>query len=169
MSFIVRTMTLGDLAAIERIQSEAYSGYFLESADVIAQRFMLSPATAWVAEHEGQVCAYLVGYWSRVGKVNPLNAPFSVVKHADCLYLHDLALLKSAQGYGLAKKLISAANEFALNNSARAMALLSVQNSKEFWQGFGFSEFLDLENKQKQNLETYLNESDIAFYMVKHF
>lgn len=167
MSFNIRLMSLNDLIAIEHIQEEAYAGYFLESADVIAQRFQLSPRTAWVAERDGQVCAYLVGYWSRVGKINPLNAPFALVEDANCLYLHDLALLKIAQGFGVGKKLIQAATEFALNESAAALALLSVQNSKDFWQGFGFSEFVDLENIQQENLNTYLTGDDAAFYMVK--
>jgi len=167
MSFIVRVMFADDLPAIEAIQAEAYSGYFLETADVIAQRFHLSPTTAWVAEREGQVCAYLVGYWSNIGKINSLNAPFNRVDNANCLYLHDLALLKSAQGFGLAKKLINAAVEHALTNSARALALLSVQNSRNFWQGFGFSAFTELEKKQQENLDTYLEGDDPAFYMVK--
>lgn len=167
MSFTVRSMAVYDLAAIEIIQAEAYAGYFLESADVIAQRFNVSPTTAWVAEHEDQVCAYLVGYWSKIGKINPLNAPFSSVENADCLYLHDLALLKSAQGFGLAKKLIQVAIEHALGYSAQAIALLSVQNSKEFWQGFGFTEYINLEATQQDNLHTYLDGNDSAFYMVK--
>jgi GNAT superfamily N-acetyltransferase len=169
MSFIIRPMSLNDLIAIEHIQAEAYAGYFLESADVIAQRFHASPTTAWVAEREGMVCAYLVGYWSKVGKINPLNAPFTLVENANCLYLHDLALLKIAQGFGVGKKLIQAATEFALNEAAVGLALLSVQNSKEFWQGFGFSEFADLELIQQNNLNTYLTGDDDAFYMVKTF
>ena len=171
MSFKIRPMIAGDLNAIEVIQAEAYAGYFLESTDVIAQRFNLSPTTAWVAECEGDVCAYLVGYWSMVGKINPLNAPFSRVEHANCLYLHDLALLKVAQGFGVGRMLIQAATAHALQNAAETIALLSVQNSKAFWQGSGFSEFLDLDVQQQQNLETYLDgsvdNSDTAFYMVK--
>lgn len=175
MSFKIRPMIAGDLSAIEVIQAEAYAGYFLESTDVIAQRFNLSPTTAWVAEREGAVCAYLVGYWSMVGKINPLNAPFDQVENGNCLYLHDLALLKAAQGFGMGRKLIQAATDYALQEAADAIALLSVQNSKAFWQGFGFSEFWDLDVQQQQNLKTYLDSSldctpdssDTAFYMVK--
>lgn len=169
MSFTIRTMTAKDLIAVENIQAEAYAGYFLESAAVIAQRFYASPTTAWVAEYKGQVCAYLVGYWSSIGKINPLDAAFSPAENVDCLYLHDLALLKSAQGQGVAKKMVDTATAFALQQAAQALALLSVQNSKAFWQGFGFAEFKDLEMKQRDNLETYLDsETDLAFYMVKN-
>lgn len=167
MSFKIRAMIVSDLVAIELIQAEAYAGYFLESSEILAQRFTLSPTTAWVAEREGEVCAYLVGYWSNVGKVNPLNAPFGLVENANCLYLHDLALLKSAQGFGLGKKLIQSATDYALQNAAQAMALLSVQNSKDFWQGFGFFEFAELNEPQQKNLKTYLEGSEEAFYMVK--
>lgn len=167
MSFNVRPMVISDLIAIEYIQAEAYAGYFLESAEVIAQRFNLSPTTAWVAEHEGQVCAYLIGYWSKVGNINPLNAPFVSVENTNCLYLHDLALLKSAQGFGMGKRLIQTATEHALKYSAQAIALLSVQNSKTFWQNFDFCEFPDLEIQQQENLETYLDGNTAALYMMK--
>ena len=167
MSLKIRPMIASDLKAIEVIQADAYAGYFLESPDVIAQRFTLSPTTAWVAEREGDVCAYLVGYWSMVGKINPLNSPFSHVENANCLYLHDLALLKTAQGLGVGRKLIEAATQHALQQTTAAIALLSVQNSKAFWQGFGFSEFATLDVQQQQNLKTYLDGSEDAFYMVK--
>lgn len=167
MSFKIRPMAVSDLIAVEDIQSEVYAGYFLESADVIAQRFRLSPTTAWVAEHEGQVCAYLVGYWSIVGKINPLNAVFTLSKNANCLYLHDLALLKSAQGFGVGKRLVETAIAHALKNSVQAIALLSVQNSEAFWQGFDFCEFLELDMQQQENLKTYWNGKEVAIYMVK--
>jgi hypothetical protein len=47
MSFVVRSMGHEDLQCVETIQADAYAGYFLESAEVIAQRFNLSPLTAW--------------------------------------------------------------------------------------------------------------------------
>lgn len=87
------------------------------------------------------MCAYLVGYWSNVGKINPLNAPFTVVDNADCLYLHDLALLKAMQGYGLGQADSNVAIDYALQNAAIAIALYYVQNSKTFWQEFGFNDF----------------------------
>jgi len=167
MSFNIRPMMASDLHAIEIIQAEAYAGYFLECAQVIEQRFTMSPTTAWVAEHEDVVCAYLVGYWSKVGKVNPLNAVFHHDENPNCLYLHDLALLKTAEGYGVGKKLIQAATDHALQHAVEAIALLSVQNSKSFWQAFGFSEFLHLSLPQQKNVETYQYSSDPALYMVK--
>jgi len=167
MTFTIRAMELSDLVSIERIQAEAYGNYFLESSDIIAQRFHASPATAWVAERDGFVCAYLVGYLSNVGKINPLDATFTPLADANCLYLHDLALSKNAQGFGVAKQLIQVATQYALERVVTALALLSVQNSKAFWQNIGFSEYDKLDSIQKKNLESYLLSEDAAYYMVK--
>jgi GNAT superfamily N-acetyltransferase len=167
MSFNIRLMQSDDLIAVTAIQADAYSGYFLESADVITQRFDSSPGTSWIAERDGQVCAYLIGYWSMIGKISPLNAPFTHIKGANCLYLHDLALFKSVQGFGLAKALINAATEYALNEAAQAIALMSVQDSVTFWRKYGFVEFPELDEAQRNNLRTYLAGNEPAFYMVK--
>ncbi|RYY75567.1 MAG: GNAT family N-acetyltransferase [Gammaproteobacteria bacterium] len=167
MIFKIRPMHLSDLVAVESIQAEAYHDYFLESVQVIERRFRSSPATAWVAESENKVCAYLVGYMSKVGKINPLNEPFSPVEDSDCLYLHDLALLKSAQGYGLARQLIEAAIHYAINSFVSVVALLSVQNSKQFWQGLGFSESINLNEAERGNAKTYVTGNAEASYMVK--
>lgn len=167
MSFSIRLMAQGDLTAIEDIQAEAYAGYFLESAEVIAQRFHISPSTAWVAEREGRVCAYLVGYCSLLGKINPLDAPFAPAENPDCLYLHDMAILKAAQGAGIAKALLLAAEQLAAAKQLDKMALLSVQDSKAFWSGLGFAESGDLDSAQQQNLNSYCDADEMAFYMVK--
>ncbi|HWV14644.1 MAG TPA: GNAT family N-acetyltransferase [Cellvibrio sp.] len=167
MSFSIRLMAQGDLTAVEDIQAEAYAGYFLESAEVIAQRFHISPATAWVAEREGQVCAYLVGYCSLLGKINPLDAPFAPAENPDCLYLHDMAILKVAQGAGIAKALLQAAERLAGVKQLGKMALLSVQDSKAFWLGQGFVIREGLDSVQQQNLNSYCDADEMAFYMVK--
>lgn len=168
MSLTIRLMQPDDLIAVSAIQTDAYAGHFLESAEVIAQRFNLSPNTSWVAEREGRICAYLVGYWSIMGKISPLNAPFTFVEAANCLYLHDLALFKSAQGFGLAKGLINTATEYAQKNAAHAMVLMSVQNSVEFWRKSGFMEYTGLDEAQQKNLRTYLAGEESAYYMVRY-
>lgn len=169
MTFSIRTMTAQDISALERIQEEAYGAYFLEPADVIAARLHASPHTAWVAEKGGEVCAYLVGYLSEREKITKLHEPFTNAPDANCLYLHDLALSPSAQGQGIARGLIETAEKFARGKNLNALALLSVQNSKEFWQKFGFEEYFDLDEAAHANLATYLTDGQDAYYMVKVF
>lgn len=168
MSTFIRNMLAQDLIAVERVQADVYSGSYLESSEAIAQRFNVSPETAWVAELHGDVCAYLVCYWSRVGKINPLNAQFQRSDDANCLYLHDLALLNSVQGFGIAKLLINVAEECAKDRAVSAMALISVQNSKQFWEKFGFRQIINLDAEQSKNICSYCVETAEAYYMVKY-
>lgn len=167
MSITIRTMTAQDIPALERIQEEAYGAHFLEPAEIIAARFAACPQTAWVAENQGRTYAYLVGYLSKVGKITKLHESFINSPDPDCLYLHDLALSPSAQGQGIARVLIETAEKFAQSQNLNALALLSVQNSKAFWQKFGFEEYFDLDVQNRANQATYLTDGQDAYYMVK--
>lgn len=165
----IRTMRAEDIPGVYTVQTLAYAPHFHEPQEVIAARFEACPDTAWVAEVEGAVCAYLVGYTSRVGGIAPLHTPFFHDGEADCLYLHDLALAPSSQGKGVARALIETAQRFALSQGYGALALLSVQNSQDFWAKFGFVPFDGLSADNLENLRTYLSDGDDvdAVYMVK--
>jgi len=167
MNINIRTMQPSDLAKVVTIQAEAYENHFLESADVIAQRFKLSPQTAWVAELDNEVSAYLVAYCYKLGKVNPFNATFVQVEDPDCLYLHDLALLQMARGTGIATRLIQMAVDFAQYHSLSFVALVSVQSSKEFWQKQGFTEYSVLTTTQHKALNGYGSNGDEVFYLYR--
>ena len=168
MNYIIRLMQVEDLPAVNRIQAEAYAGYFLESTEVIAERFTTNSTSAWIAECEGRVCAYLVACWSVLGKINTLDMPFDSIENTHCLYLHDLAVEFDAQGYGLGEALFCVAEKFAKSHKANALALVSVQNSKKLWQLFGFTEFKELCCEQQKNVNTYSSENAVATYMTKN-
>lgn len=163
-SFICRAMQLPDLADVIRIQSEAYADEILETGEVIAQRFAQTADTSWVVERCGEVCGYLVGYYATLGEVSPLGYGFSHKPAADTLYLHDLAISRSAIGYGLGPLIVNHALAQVPQNALAHAALVSVQNSKGFWEKLGFVAFEDLMQAQRQHLETYAGP---AFYMVK--
>jgi ribosomal protein S18 acetylase RimI-like enzyme len=164
---IIRSMNEEDLESIVQIQAEAYSGYFLESSDVIATRFATNPPTSWIAEVDGKPAAYLVSYFSLLGKINPLNKNFVMVDQPDCLYIHDLAILPSAQGMGIARYLLNVAQKLALDNSCKNIALLSVQNTRLFWGRLGFCVVDNISSDQQKILKAYCDDEQEAFYMTK--
>ncbi|RYF98211.1 MAG: GNAT family N-acetyltransferase [Chitinophagaceae bacterium] len=164
----IRFMTRADLKTVLDIQSLAYSGYFLESEHVITQRFLVSPQTAWIAEVNNIPCAYLIGYWSTFGKINQLDEHFVPAGKPDCLYLHDLAIAPAAQGRGIGKHLIEAAIDLTDGNACKYIALISVQNSKSFWEQFDFNEYKNLFAEQIEKLKAYCVEEHEAFYMVRN-
>jgi ribosomal protein S18 acetylase RimI-like enzyme len=162
--FICRAMQLSDLAAVIRIQAEAYIDEILETDEVIHARLLQAPDTAWVVEREGEVCGYLVGYQSALGEVTPWGSEFTHKQDSTALYLHDLAISKSATGCGLGPLLVNYALMQARQRELRDVALVSVQNSKSFWQKLGFNENTQLDEIQQNNLASY---SGPAIYMTR--
>ena len=163
--FLCRAMRACDIEDVIRIQAEAYREEMIESDEVIQKRFAQTPDTSWVVERAGNVCGYLVGYRSRIGEVTPWGCDFSHKLFADTLYLHDLAISKSAAGYGLGQLLVIHALQEASALDLANAALVSVQNSKIFWEKLGFKEYMALPEIQQQHLASY---SGNAFYMSRH-
>ena len=160
----IRPMRRGDIPAVLAIQAEAYRTETLETETTIRGRLAACPDTAWVAEGNDGVCAYLVGYRSTVGKVTPLDGDFAPLARGDSLYLHDLAVSSRVNGRGLGPALVNAALGHARDRGLRYSALVSVQGSKGFWERLGYAATLQLEQQQAANLATYTGP---AYYMVK--
>jgi GNAT superfamily N-acetyltransferase len=158
-----RSMGVDDLAAVMTVQSEAYGEGFIEGIDVIATRLDAAPDTAWVAEDEAGVCAYLVGYPSMAGRLSALGGAFRVARAADCLYLHDLAVARRAAGRGVGPLLVRQALGCAESAGLKVSALVSVQASKAFWlhQGYCVS---TPEPEESIKLDSYPGD---AVYMEK--
>lgn len=161
---ICRAMQSRDIADVIRIQAEAYIDEILETDAVICARFAQTPDTSWVVERAGEVCGYLVGYKSVLGEVSPWGSEFAHKPESTTLYLHDLAMSNSAKGCGLGPLLVNHALRDARQGELHAAALVSVQNSKAFWQKLGFSEYTSLDHIQQSNLATY---SGPAIYMTR--
>ncbi|WP_225318931.1 GNAT family N-acetyltransferase [Cellvibrio sp. KY-GH-1] len=164
--FSCRVMQVSDLDDVLRIQSEAYLDEMVESGAIIAARLDNVPDTCWVVEGEQGVCGYLVGYLSHKGAVTPWGSEFAHKRDADHLYLHDLAISKSAAGCGLGPLLVNHALLQAKSRRLVGAALVSVQDSRGFWQKMGFNEFVGLTPAQQQHLDSYTGP---AFYMTQGF
>jgi len=151
----IRAMTPADLPAVLQVQAEAYAPELCESSTVIAARLKAAPNTAWVADSPLGVCAYLVGYRSELGKVTLWNNEFKPQPESSTFYLHDLALGLTAKGMGLGQKLVSHALEKMRARGADQAALVSVQESLGFWEKLGFSEFIQLAESERKQLDSY--------------
>src|SRR6187431_2411212 len=152
LEFRCRAMQLRDLVDVIRIQAEAYLDEILETDEVIRARFAQTPDTSWVVERAGEVYGYLVGYQSALGEVTALGSEFMHKPKSTTLYLHDLAISKSAAGCGLGPMLVNHALAEARQRELRAAALVSVQGSKSFWRKLGFVECSQLDEVQQSNL-----------------
>ena len=157
-------MCVADLPRVLAIQSECYAPQTVEAESVIRCRLEAAPHTAWVAENASGICAYLVGYRSRLGKLTPLGGDFEPHADGDSLYLHDLAVASGAAGCGAGRALIEHAWAQGRAAGLAYSALVSVQDSRAFWQKRGYAVATDLSDEQRQRLATY---SGPSYYMVR--
>ena len=102
-----RPMMAADLAAVERIAEIVHPAY-PESEEVPAERLALFPAGCLIAEGAlGEVLGYAVSHPGRLGRPPALDSRLGELpSDADCLYLHDVALLPEARGLGLGELLV---------------------------------------------------------------
>ena len=148
-------MLPADIPSVVRTQSHCYLPGNLESEAVIRARLASAPDTAWVAQVKGEVCAYLVGYRSRLGQVGALGEGFEPATEPDCLYLHDLAVGPQARGLGLGPLLVAHALAQARREGLAWSALVSVQGSQAFWRRQGFMARLPDDGDQARALASY--------------
>ena len=136
--FHIRPLLPADLDAVLRVQAECYGPAMQEPAAVVRARLAQAADTAFAAVLEGGVCGYLFAYRSVLGQVTPLGAHFAPAGAPDTLYLHDLAVSPRAAGLGLARALAQQAHALARREALPWCALVSVQDSRAFWERLGF-------------------------------
>ncbi len=135
----LRPIRATDLDAVLRVQAACYPPAMQEPARVVAARIEQAGDTSFVAVHQdGAILAYVFAYRSRLGAVTPLGASFEVDAAGDALYLHDLAVAPQAAGLGLARCLAAGLLAHAREARLAWCALVSVQDSRGFWERLGY-------------------------------
>ena len=164
MNAIVRPLTAQDLPGLLAVQRACYGDGYVESAAVYARRLACPTQCSVVLERAGQLCAYLAAYDSLAGKVTPLHGDFEAANPPDTLYLHDMAVLPTLAGRGLARVLLQSLWQHASAQGLQHAALVSVQGSQGYWERHGFALCSPHGDAQRQHLASY---GTAAVYMRK--
>ena len=131
-------MLAGDLSAVQDVAERVHLDY-PEVPEVFANRLELFPAGCFMAVGDGDVLGYCIAHPGVVGDPPPLDTVLpGLPVNADCLYLHDVALLPAARGRGLGAALVSRLEQLAKAQGFNHLALTAVSNSDGFWERFGF-------------------------------
>ena len=134
-----RPMTAADLDTVLRIAGRVHADY-PESPAVFAERLSLYPAGCRVAEVEGAPVGYAVLHPGRLGAPPALDTLLGgLPEPADCLYIHDVALLPAARGHGLGEAVLEIARELSRVGGWGWLTLTSTPGALSYWerQGFG--------------------------------
>ena len=139
MSGTWRPMEAGDLDAVQAVAAEVHPGYPEERA-VFAERLRLYPAGCRMAERGGAVVGYAILHPGRLGQPPALDSLLGgLPEAADCLYLHDVALLAAARGSGLGAAALDHATDLAAREGFAWLALTSTPEARGYWDRQGFT------------------------------
>jgi ribosomal protein S18 acetylase RimI-like enzyme len=164
LSGSVRALATTDLPGLHAVQLACYGEGFIESSEVFARRIASPANCSLVLERDGQVCAYLAAYRSRIAKITPLHGDFEAVPAPDTLYLHDMAVLPALAGQGLARVLLEALWAHAHAEGLHHTALVAVQGAQGYWARHGYAAHALADAVQRQRLASY---GDDALYMSR--
>ncbi|HLN26063.1 MAG TPA: GNAT family N-acetyltransferase [Patescibacteria group bacterium] len=136
-----RALAPGDLAAVARIAAQVHPNY-PERPEIFAERLALFPAGCFLlVDAQGQACGYALSHPGTLGAPPPLDSLLGALPAAaDCLYLHDIALLPAARGAGAPAALLTLLRPLARSLALPRLALVAVNGSADYWRGHGFAE-----------------------------
>lgn len=134
-----RAMAPADLPAVAAI-ADAVHPLYPEPPEVPAERLALFPAGCLVAAGaDGDRLGYAISHPGRLGQPPALAIRLGALPaNADCLYLHDVALLPRARGMGLGEAVVAHLRAMARDAGFRHLALVAVNGSAPYWHRHGF-------------------------------
>lgn len=161
----LRALAAADVPGLLAVQRACYGEEFVEAAEVFVRR-LASPANCSLVltTAQGEVCAYLAAYRSRLGCITPLHGDFEATAQPDTLYLHDLAVAPAWAGRGLAVRLLAPAWAQARRVGLTHSALVAVQGAQHWWQRHGYAPRPQLPALQQAHLSSY---GAAAVYLYK--
>lgn len=136
-----RQMTPADLAHVDRIAGVVHAA-LPERPEVAAERLRLFPAGCSIADAGpgGEAVGYALAHPARLAAPPKLDTLLGALPaDADCLYLHDVALLPAARRFRLGSALVDRLAALARRCGLPALGLISVYDSRPFWLRHGFA------------------------------
>jgi GNAT superfamily N-acetyltransferase len=154
----IRQLTKEDLPQVLVVQKDSYPPPLLESEDCFARKLALSPDSCLGVFEHHQLIGYLFTHPWISGEVVSLNDTTTWVPHtANCIYIHDLAVLRSHRKHGIGHLLVKRILQMAGSRNHQSLALVAVNRSEAFWERYGF---------RRHSTITY-GEGITATYMVR--
>lgn len=144
MTLCVRRMTAKDLVEVDRIQKEAYAASLWERIAVFEEKLNYFPAGCWFCEIDAVEAGYLFSHPGSLSAPPALNEFFPTKPaEVDCYFIHDVAVRPMFRGAGVGSRLARQALQIAVDQGFADAALVSIQNSRAYWQRHGFEPSLD--------------------------
>ena len=110
-----------------------------ERIEVHREKIALFGAGCRVLVAGGRIVGYGIAYPWRLDDVPPLDRRMGAIPpDADCLFLHDVAILPQARAVGASHAFVDHAAGLAAQQGLSCLALVSVYGTDRLWQRHGF-------------------------------
>jgi GNAT superfamily N-acetyltransferase len=127
-----------DLPAISAIAARIHPD-LPERADVLAEKMRLYPDGCLVLAADDEIVGYGLSHPWKQHRIPPLDGFLErLPDDADCLYVHDVAVLPDSRGGGVARAYVTAIENLARSSGMTALALVSVYATRPLWERLGF-------------------------------
>ncbi|MET4275107.1 ribosomal protein S18 acetylase RimI-like enzyme [Bradyrhizobium sp. F1.2.2] len=132
-----RLARASDLPAISKIAARIHPD-LPESPEVFAEKMRLYPDGCRVLVADDGIVGYGLAHPWMQHRIPPLDGFLEQLPgDADCLYLHDAAVLPDFRG-GVARDYVAVIEALARASGIATLALVSVYATQPLWQGLGF-------------------------------
>jgi GNAT superfamily N-acetyltransferase len=129
-------MARADLESVRSI-AEVVHADSPESDAVFTERLRLFPEGCWIADG-----GYAIAHPWQAARPPALNTILRrLPPAADCLHLHDVALLPDRRGLGLGAALLKRLDHIAAGAFLPRLTLIAVHDSEPYWRRHGFTAF----------------------------
>ncbi|MBH1991810.1 MAG: GNAT family N-acetyltransferase [Sphingomonadaceae bacterium] len=135
-----RPMRQDDLPLVKAM-SDAIHGVLTEAQAVYAEKLALHPSGCFLFEVQGEAAGYLFAHPWLAAHPPKLDAMLDAIPvDADCLYLHDLALMPEARGSGAGRAALTIVRADAMRIGMSEIRLIAVGGADSFWRALGFAD-----------------------------
>lgn len=132
-----RPARISDLGAIVAIAARIHPD-LPERVEVFAEKMQLYPDGCRVLVADDTIAGYGLTHPWKLHQIPPLDRLLErLPQDADCLYVHDVAVLPDRRG-GVAREYVGGIAQLARASGFMALALVSVYATRPLWQHLGF-------------------------------
>jgi GNAT superfamily N-acetyltransferase len=156
-----RPATAADLEIIRSIGNAIFA--LPERPEVYAEKFNLFSEGCFVLVQNERVVGYGFSHPWLLQNIPPLDTFLGELPRSpECLFIHAVAVLPEARGYGAAGVLVESIAKLARERGIVCLGLVSVCNTHLLWARFGFEVVTNA--KLSDTLKTY---GETARYMIR--
>lgn len=154
----IRQLNILDLPKAARMADSVYPQNLWEAAEVFENKLNIFPLGCLGYFLDDAIQGYVFSHPWYKDKIVGLNQTIVIdISKTDCYYIHDLAVSQTAHKTGIGTILAKETFKIAQQVGFKEIRLVSVNNSKRFWEKLGFENLGQFK---------YTNDSP-AFKMVK--